>query len=154
MSGTSRTIPDDFHLQRLRFTSTVFLLLVPFDLLTQDTYDAVGETIDRIQDVRASLLDTRGPEIRSGKLAHDDSGHETITLTKGDNITLQTNETFMDSSTAENLYIDYDKLHKCLYPGMKVLLDDGAIILTVNRVNPADSSVVCNIDNSGELVRV
>lgn len=34
---------------------------------------------------------------------------------------------------------------------MKVLLDDGAVILTVTQVNAADGSVVCTVDNSGEL---
>lgn len=36
-------------------------------------------------------------------------------------------------------------------PGMKVLLDDGAVILTVTQINKADGSVVCSVDNSGEL---
>jgi pyruvate kinase len=98
-------------------------------------------------------LDTRGPEIRSGKLAHDDSGHETISLTKGDSITLQTSDAFSEASTAEDLFINYNKLHECLHPGMKVLLDDGAVILTVTQINASDGSVVCSIDNSGELVR-
>ena len=36
-------------------------------------------------------------------------------------------------------------------PGMKVLLDDGAVILTVTSINNSDGSVVCSVDNSGEL---
>ena len=36
-------------------------------------------------------------------------------------------------------------------PGMKVLLDDGAVILTVTEINESDGSVVCTVDNSGEL---
>jgi pyruvate kinase len=36
-------------------------------------------------------------------------------------------------------------------PGMKVLLDDGAVILTVIQINDSDGSVVCTVDNSGEL---
>ena len=36
-------------------------------------------------------------------------------------------------------------------PGMKVLLDDGAVILTVTQINDNDGCVVCSIDNSGEL---
>lgn len=34
---------------------------------------------------------------------------------------------------------------------MKVLLDDGAVILTVTQVGASDGTVVCSIDNSGEL---
>jgi pyruvate kinase len=34
---------------------------------------------------------------------------------------------------------------------MKVLLDDGAVILTVTQVNDGDGTVICSVDNSGEL---
>ena len=118
--------------------------------LSQDSYDFDGP-INKLQDVRATLLDTRGPEIRSGKLAHDDSGHETISLQKGNSITLQTSEDYAEASTDKDLFINYNKLHLCMSPGMKVLLDDGAVILTVTQVNNNDGSVVCSIDNSGEL---
>jgi len=118
--------------------------------LSQDTYEFDGP-ISKVQDVRATLLDTRGPEIRSGKLAHDDSGHETISLVKGNTITLQTSEAYAEKSTDQDLFINYSKLHKCMSPGMKVLLDDGAVILTVTQVNDTDGTVVCSIDNSGEL---
>jgi pyruvate kinase len=92
--------------------------------VAQDTYDFDGP-IDKIQDVRATLLDTRGPEVRSGKLAHDSSGHETISLVKGNTVTLQTSDAFAERSTETDLFINYRKLHKCMSPGMKVLLDDG-----------------------------
>lgn len=118
--------------------------------LSQDSYDFDGP-INKVQDVRATLLDTRGPEIRSGKLAHDVSGHETISLNKDDTITLQTAVEFADASTVKNLYIDYNKLHLCMKPGMKVLLDDGAVILTVLSANGANGSVSCSVNNSGEL---
>ena len=52
-----------------------------------------------------------------------------------------------------DLYIDYPKLHKCLSSGSKVLLDDGAVILTVQSVENKDfhGTVTCTVDNSGEL---
>lgn len=100
------------------------------------------------QDVRAILLDTKGPEIRSGKLQGDESGHETVTLSAGNKVTLHTTD-YLESSTAENLYIDYPSLAKAVEPGYKVLLDDGAIVLTVDQV--LDDQVVCVIDNTGDL---
>jgi len=117
---------------------------------SQESYGFDGP-FNAVQDVRATLLDTRGPEIRSGKLAHDDSGHEIISLEKNDTITLQTAQEYAESSTEKDLFINYEKLHMCMIPGMKVLLDDGAVILTVTHVNDSDGSVVCTIDNSGEL---
>lgn len=100
--------------------------------------------------LRAVLLDTKGPEIRSGKLANDTSGHETIALTQGSTMILQTSDERRDAgSTTTHLYIDYPNLHKAVEPGMRVLLDDGAISLLVTQIVGKD--VVCEIANSGEL---
>lgn len=106
------------------------------------------------KNVRAVLLDTRGPELRTGKLAGDHSGHETVHIEAGGTVTLCTTDEVRDNgSTASQLYIDYPKLHKCLTPGMKVLLDDGAIILTVTEVesDKDHGNVTCVADNSGEI---
>eukprot|EP00526_Cylindrotheca_closterium_P005679 CAMPEP_0113635400 /NCGR_PEP_ID=MMETSP0017_2-20120614/18455_1 /TAXON_ID=2856 /ORGANISM="Cylindrotheca closterium" /LENGTH=568 /DNA_ID=CAMNT_0000546183 /DNA_START=31 /DNA_END=1737 /DNA_ORIENTATION=- /assembly_acc=CAM_ASM_000147 len=118
----------------------------------QDTVDHEGD-VRRVQDVRATLLDTRGPEIRSGKLKDDESGHETISLVKGETITLQTASKYEEEgSTVTDLFINYSKLNECMSPGMKVLLDDGAVILTVTEVAAGENGpVTCSIDNSGEL---
>ena len=102
------------------------------------------------QAIRALLLDTRGPEIRSGKLKNDHSGHETITLQKGNKITLQTSAKYeQEGSTESDLFINYSGLAKSLNHGMKVLLDDGAVIMTVDSVGT--DSVVCIIENTGEI---
>lgn len=107
------------------------------------------------QDIRATLLDTRGPEIRSGKLKNDSSGHATISLVQGGTITLRTDQKYeQEGSTETDLFINYSKLHKSLSPGMKVLLDDGAVILTVTDVETDKElygAVTCTIDNSGDL---
>eukprot|EP00957_Ditylum_brightwellii_P187589 14284513-Ditylum_brightwellii.AAC.1 len=64
------------------------------------------------QHVRAILLDTRGPEIRTGKLRNDHSGHETITLVAGNTINLHTAQIWADNgSTETDLFIDYPSLH-------------------------------------------
>lgn len=87
-----------------------------------------------------------------GKLANDHSGHETVHIAAGSEVALCTTDDVRDGgSTAEKLYVDYSKLASCLSPGMKVLLDDGAIILTVSKIEPGGTSVICTADNSGEL---
>lgn len=101
------------------------------------------------QNIRALLLDTRGPEIRSGKLKDDESGHHTITLEKGNSVTLQTSAEYAEAGTENDLFINYAGLSKCLKPGMKVLLDDGVVIMTVTEIG--DGTVTCSIDNSGEI---
>jgi pyruvate kinase len=105
------------------------------------------------QDVRAVLLDTKGPEIRTGKLANDHSGKETVVLEHGEVITLCTDDGTRDKGSSHTeLYIDYPGLSKgCLHPGMKVLLDDGAISLTVQSCDAVAGTVTCLIDNTGEL---
>jgi pyruvate kinase len=105
------------------------------------------------KNVRAVLLDTRGPELRTGKLAGDHSGHETVQIEAGSTVTLCVTDDVRDNgSTASQLFIDYKKLNRCLSPGMKVLLDDGAIILTVTEVQHGDNgTVTCTADNSGEI---
>lgn len=114
-------------------------------------YDS--DVVDQVQDVRATLLDTRGPEIRTGKLAHDESGHETISLQKGGTLRLQTAPRWeTGGSTDTDLFINYAKLNECMKPGMKVLLDDGAVILTVVGVEAGEYGVVtCSVDNPGEI---
>jgi pyruvate kinase len=103
--------------------------------------------------VRAILLDTKGPEIRSGKLANDISGHATITFTAGEEITLHcaADSQFKTASTNKDLYIDLVALCESVQLGGKVLLDDGAIALTITSINPSTSTVGCVVDNSGEL---
>lgn len=102
--------------------------------------------------LRATLLDTRGPEVRMGKLRDDESGHETIQLNVDETVTLHTNTHWRDvGSTNTDLFIDYPKLHECVEEGFKILLDDGAVILTVKKINSKNNSVECHIDNSGEL---
>ena len=111
---------------------------------------STGESLVH-KNVRAVLLDTRGPEVRMGKLAGDDSGHMNVNIEAGSIVTLRTSSDYATSSTASDLYIDYPGLAKCLVPGMKVLLDDGAITLTVTSVDTADGSVSTVADNTGEL---
>uniref|UniRef100_A0A7S2WB68 Pyruvate kinase n=1 Tax=Eucampia antarctica TaxID=49252 RepID=A0A7S2WB68_9STRA len=110
---------------------------------------------ETFNNVRATLLDTRGPEIRCGKLRNDHSGHETVTLQAGSSVTLHTDKHWQDAGgNSTDLYIDYINLHKSLDVGMKVLLDDGAIIMTVTSVEKDKEfhgTVTCTIDNTGEL---
>ena len=119
---------------------------------TTEKETSTGESLVH-KNVRAVLLDTRGPEVRMGKLAGDESGHKNVVIEAGSVVTLRTSEDYKASCTASDLYIDYPRLNKCLSPGMKVLLDDGAITLTVTSVETDVDfgSVACVADNTGEL---
>ena len=90
----------------------------------------------------AALLDTKGPEIRTGVLKDD----KKVQLQTGQTFTLTTREVPSDENIA---YINYEKLHEDVVPGNKILIDDGLIELEVKEINGED--IVCTVLNGGEL---
>ena len=90
----------------------------------------------------ASLLDTKGPEIRTGKLKDG----KKVTLKEGALYTLTTEEIVGDETRG---YINYAGLAEDVKPGDRILIDDGLIELHVREVNGTD--IVCRIENGGEL---
>ena len=90
----------------------------------------------------ASLLDTKGPEIRTGKLKDG----KKVTLKEGDLYTLTTEEIVGYETRG---YINYAGLAEDVKPGDRILIDDGLIELHVREVNGTD--IVCRIENGGEL---
>ncbi|QQE73539.1 pyruvate kinase [Brevibacillus composti] len=89
----------------------------------------------------AILLDTKGPEIRTGVLAT-----ESVELVEGNRITLTTEEI---AGTAERVSITYAELPQDVKPGDTILIDDGLIGLTVQEVQGQD--IICEIKNGGTL---
>lgn len=90
----------------------------------------------------AALLDTKGPEIRTGVL----EDHKKVALTEGMHITLTTEECV---GNAERVYINYAGLNEDVKPGNTILIDDGLIGLTVDDVNGTE--IHCTVVNGGEL---
>ena len=90
----------------------------------------------------AALLDTKGPEIRTGVL----EGGNKIILQEGDEITLTTEEVV---GTKQKIYINYEHLHEDVKPGNVILIDDGLIGLEVLSVNGQE--IHCKVTNGGEL---
>ncbi len=90
----------------------------------------------------AILLDTKGPEIRTG------------VLKDGKKITLQENQTFTLTSEEmegdeSKVSITYDGLVDDVQPGSTILIDDGLIELKVKDKNAQD--IICTVVNGGEL---
>ncbi|MED4603134.1 pyruvate kinase, partial [Paenibacillus validus] len=90
----------------------------------------------------AILLDTKGPEIRTGKLKDD----QKVELVQDQLITLTTEEIVGD---AQRVYITYRDLYKDVKIGSTILIDDGLIGLTVEDIRGTD--IVCRIKNGGLL---
>ncbi|WP_337099607.1 pyruvate kinase [Paenibacillus sp. YIM B09110] len=89
----------------------------------------------------AVLLDTKGPEIRLGKLKE-----EPIELIQGDAITLTTEEILGDRT---RIPITYSNLPNDVTVGSTVLIDDGLIGLTVESVEGTE--IHCRIVNNGPI---
>ncbi len=89
----------------------------------------------------AILLDTKGPEIRLGKLAE-----EPIELVAGEKITLTTEEILGDKN---RIPVTYSNLPADVTVGSTILIDDGLIGLTVTGVQGTE--IECQIVNSGPI---
>lgn len=90
----------------------------------------------------AALLDTKGPEIRTGEL----EDHKKVMLEAGNEIVLTIDECI---GNASRVYINYSGLNEDVQEGSTILIDDGLIGLKVERVEGAD--IHCLITNGGEL---
>lgn len=88
----------------------------------------------------ALLLDTKGPEIRTGP------ADAPVLLEKGREVVLTTR---MVRSTAERISVSYADLPSEVKPGNLILLDDGLIGLEVLSASGED--IRCRVKNTGEL---
>lgn len=89
----------------------------------------------------ALLLDTQGPEIRTGKLAN-----APVEIKKGETFTL-VNEDIEGDET--KVSITYKELYKDISVGTKILMDDGLIGLEVTKIDGKD--IICKVLNGGHL---
>lgn len=90
----------------------------------------------------AILLDTKGPEIRTGVLKDDTK----VVLEEGETFTLTT-ETI--EGDARRVSVTYEGLVEDVEPGRRILIDDGLIELEVKSVNGTE--ITCKVLNGGEL---
>ncbi len=90
----------------------------------------------------AILLDTKGPEIRTGILKDG----KKITLKEGQTFVLTTEEIVGDENKVS---ITYEGLAEDVDAGKTILIDDGLIGLKVVSIRGRD--IVCEVINGGEL---
>jgi pyruvate kinase len=94
----------------------------------------------------AVLLDTKGPEIRTGIF---EEGVSKIVLTKGETINLTTDYNFRGSS--KKLAVSYPELCQSVQPGQQILVADGSLVLTVLSIDLATNEVACRIENNAAI---
>ena len=112
---------------------------------THQEHRAKLETVKRLrEELRlpiATLLDTKGPEIR---LRDFEAG--SVLLEAGASFTLTTREVMGDQSMAS---ITYDGLPRDVAPGSRILIDDGLVELRVETVT--DTDIACTVVNGGKI---
>lgn len=101
--------------------------------------DAVKKLRDELGLPIAALLDTKGPEIRIGEV---EGGK--LELKTGQAFTLTDEEMV---GTAEKVSITYKELYLDVCPGDSILIDDGLIGMTVQRIDGKE--IICQVKNGG-----
>ncbi len=108
-----------------------------------------GRRIDALKKVRtrldapvAMLLDTKGPEIRTGDLEED-----AITLVQDRTLTLTTRPVKGNDTL---LSVSHATLPQEVLPGSTILLDDGLIQLEVIDVQ-SDTEILCRVVTGGRM---
>jgi pyruvate kinase len=112
-------------------------------------FEEHGRRIERVKKLRdemkrpvALLLDTKGPEIRTGEVEND-----CIELNAGNSITITTDDVL---GSPDILGVTYKNLPSILEPGNSILLDDGLIQLVVDEIID-HKTIRCSIMNQGKI---
>jgi len=119
------------------------------------THEYHGEVIDNIKNVLSSrnqsaancaiMLDTKGPEIRTGKL----KDHQPVHLHVGQEVTVVADPAYVGD--AASLAIDYTDLCNSCQIGGNILIADGNISLTITRIEKEKNHCICIVNNNAVL---
>ncbi|MDD6659426.1 MAG: pyruvate kinase [Eubacteriales bacterium] len=90
----------------------------------------------------ATLLDTKGPEVRLGDFENPDG----VTINHGDKFTLTTKKCMGNEKKS---YVNYEGLPNDVKPGTVILINDGIISMKVDSVKGTD--IHCTVIDGGLL---
>lgn len=110
------------------------------------THEEQKRKIDLVKELRTELdlpiaiiLDTKGPEIRTGKFAEKE-----VQLNDGQKFTLTMDEI---EGTNEICTVSYKGLIGDVKLGDQILIDDGLIGMTIDEIK--DNKIICTVNNGG-----
>ena len=89
------------------------------------------------------MLDTKGPEIRTGFFKDD---MKKITLVKGETLILTSDYDYKGDAT--KIACSYAALAKSVTVGQQILVADGSLVLVVTAIDAATGEVHCRIENN------
>lgn len=115
--------------------------------MSHGTYEEHSKKMDMVRRLRAELglpvailLDTKGPEIRTGNFS------EKVELAAGQKYTLTTNEV---DGTNEHCSITFAGLPGDVKEGTRILIDDGLIEMVVT--DKTETDIICKVINGGPV---
>lgn len=110
------------------------------------THEEQKRKIDLIKSLRKEsglpisiILDTKGPEIRTGPFAEKE-----VLLAEGQRFTLTVDDVL---GTREICSVSYKGLIADVRPGDRILVDDGLVGMTVDEIK--GSNIICTVENGG-----
>jgi pyruvate kinase len=116
-------------------------------------HEAHGRTLTRLRKVAqeksrntAVLLDTKGPEIRSGFFS---GGQDKIVLVKGETIRLTADYSYKGDK--HRLACSYPKIAASVTQGQQILVADGSLVLRVLECDIPAGEVLCRIENNATI---
>lgn len=119
------------------------------------TYDFHRDGMNRVRRISdemnanvAILLDTKGPEIRTGLVENDGK----ISISAGEKIELVADDSFCTEKTGGkicHISLSWKDAPNRLFKGVKVLIADGLIELVVDEVS--GEKILCTASNSGSI---
>ncbi|MDO5146755.1 MAG: pyruvate kinase [Eubacteriales bacterium] len=87
------------------------------------------------------LLDTKGPEIRTGEMEQG-----AVSLEDGQQVIVTTEEV---TGTSQRFSVSWESLPEELHPGDSLLIDDGILRLSVEEIR--QNQILCRVVNGGVL---
>ncbi|MCI8478856.1 MAG: pyruvate kinase [Oscillospiraceae bacterium] len=136
---------DDEETLRRLITSGMNAARFNFSHGTHESHRAMLRKLQRVRDELglpvATILDTKGPEIR---IKSFECG--SVTLERGQDFILETLDAPGD---AHRVSVTYKNLHKEVGPGRRILVDDGLIELVVKEIQ--GTQIHCTVENGGPL---
>ncbi len=105
----------------------------------QARIDRIKKVRENLQEATAILLDTKGPEIRTGKFDKPE-----IQLVEGQAFVIKMNEVIGNENFCS---VSYEGLAKDVAVGDRILIDDGLVELIVTQVN--GDEIITRVENAG-----
>ncbi|MDD6059841.1 MAG: pyruvate kinase [Ruminococcus sp.] len=137
---------DDEHIMRELMLAGMNVARFNFSHGDYETHEKRLRVIERLRKELdlpvATLLDTKGPEIRLGKFVDN----KPVEIFDGDTYTLTTEDVPCDNKTGS---VSFKKLPRDVSIGTRILINDGVIELVAEKVSSTE--IVCRVIHGGTL---